>query len=274
MLEGWQIAALVVSGLVGGLLGGFLGIGGTIVFMPLLKLTCDANPATRIDAHTAIAVTLVLNVCVGAAATLGHVRAGRVMGSIVRILVPASVVASLAGVWVGNLFAGDAQVWLWRLFGVTMLYVAAFNGYRLVRPLSPVDMAPGDFAGPSPPLYKVGAVGLAAGFAAGLLGIGGGAVAVPAQQMLLRMRLRAAIANSSVMVIFSCLVAAVLKHLSLGWHGVDPVRPWVLVVLMAPMGVCGALLGSHLVHRLPRLWVRLVFIAFLLWTAWEMLRAA
>jgi len=24
----------------------------------------------------------------------------------------------------------------------------------------------------------------------------------------------------------------------------------------------------------PRLWVRLVFIAFLLWTAWEMLRAA
>jgi len=273
MLEGWQIAALMVSGLVGGLLGGFLGIGGTVVFMPLLKLICDASPATRIDAHTAIAVTLVLNVCVGAAATLGHARAGRVMGRIVKVLIPCSLVASLAGVWVGNLFAGDAQVWLWRLFGITMLYVAAFNAYRLVRPLSAVDAAPGDFAGPPPPLYKVGAVGLAAGFAAGLLGIGGGTIAVPAQQMLLRMRLRAAIANSAVTVVFSCILAAIFKHVSLGSQGVDPARPWLLVVLMAPTGVCGALLGSHLTHRVPRLWVRLVFIALLLWTAWEMLRA-
>jgi len=44
-------------------------------------------------------------------------------------------------------------------------------------------------------------------------------------------------------------------------------------VLMAPMGIGGALVGSHLTNRVPRLWVRLVFIAFLLWTAWEMLRA-
>ena len=273
MLEWWQMAALAAAGLLGGTLGGFLGIGGTVVFMPLLKLICDANPATVIDPHSAIAVTLVLNVGVGASATLGHARAGRVMAGIVKVLVPCSLAASLAGVWVGNLFVGDAQVWLWRLFGITMLYVAALNGYRLVRPLSAVDRAPGDFAGAAPSRLAVGAVGLVTGFSAGLLGIGGGAIAVPAQQVLLKMRLRAAIANSAVTVVFSCVLAAVLKHLSLGGHGVDPARPWLYVALLAPPAIGGALVGSHLTHRVPRLWVRLVFIGFVLWTAWEMLRA-
>jgi len=274
MLEWWQMAALAVSGLAGGLLGGFLGIGGTVVFMPLMKLICDANPETAIDPHTAIAVTLVLNVLVGASATWGHARAGRVMWSIIKVLIPCSLAASLVGVEVGNLFKGDLQVWLWRLFGVTMLYVAGLNAYRLLRPLSPVDMAPGDIVGPPPKAYAIGGVGLVTGFFAGLLGIGGGAIAVPAQQILLKMRLRAAIANSAVTVVFSCLLASILKHVSLGAHGVDLARPWAYIGLLGVPAVAGALVGSHLTHRAPRVWLRLIFIGFILWTAWEMFRAA
>ncbi|MBM4019886.1 MAG: sulfite exporter TauE/SafE family protein [Planctomycetes bacterium] len=268
------MAALAASGLLGGMLGGFLGIGGTVAFMPLLKIICDANPATPLDPHTAIAATLVLNVCVGASATVGHARSGRIIGSVVKVLVPCSLAAGVAGVCVGNLFTGEAQAWLWRLFGLMMLYVVAVNVYRLIRPLAPVDAAPGDFAGPPPSPYAVGAVGLMTGFAAGLLGVGGGTVAVPAQQVLLKMRLRAAIANSAVAVAFSCALAAVIKHLWLSAHGADAARPWLFVGLMAPMAIGGALLGSHLTHRVGRLWVRLIFIAFLLWTAYEMLLAA
>jgi len=271
MLEGWQMAALVGVGLLGGLLGGFLGVGGTVVFMPLLKIVCDANPGTPIDPHTAIAATLVLNICVGASGTVGHMRAGRVMFSIVRILVPASMAASIAGVWVGNFFTGDDQVWLWRLFGMLMVYVVGLNAYRLFRPLSAVDEAPGDRVGPPAPAWGVTAVGLVTGFASGLLGIGGGAIAVPAQQVFLRLRLRSAIGNSAVTVIFACLLAAVIKHATLASHGVDPARPWLYVVLMAPPAVLAALAGSHLTHRVGRTWLRLVFIAFLVWTAYKML---
>jgi hypothetical protein len=274
MLEWWQMAALVAVGLLGGTLGGFLGIGGTIVFMPLLKMIADANPATVIDPHTAIAATLVLNICVGASGTVGHWRAGRIMGRIVSILIPCSLASSVVGVHLGNYFTGESQVWLWRLFGLTMIYVAGLNAYRLVRPLAPVDAAPGDIIGPPPSPYAVAAVGILTGLASGLLGIGGGAIAVPAQQMLLRMRLRSAIANSAVTVVFSCLLAAVMKHATLASHGVDPVRPWAYVALLAPPAIVGALVGSRLTHHVPRLWLRLVFIAFLVWTAWEMLRAS
>jgi len=273
MLEWWQMALLVGTGLLGGTAGGFLGIGGTVVFMPLMKMICDANPATPLDPHTAIAATLVVNVCVGASATLGHLRSGRLMGRVLRVLVPCSIAASLVGVGLGNLFTGEAQRWLWRLFGGMMVYVVVLNAYRMVRPLAASDGDPGDIVGPPPRWPMVAAVGVLAGLSSGLLGVGGGAVAVPAQQVLLRMRLRTAIANSAVTVIFSCLLAAVLKHATLASHGVDAGEPWVYVGLLVPTAVVGALAGAHLTHRVSRVWVRLVFIVFLSWTAWRMLAA-
>ncbi len=273
MPEGWQMALLAIVGLLGGTMGGFLGVGGTIVFMPLLKLICDANPETAIDPHTAIAVTLVLNVCVGASATVGHARAGRVMWSIIKVLVPASLAASVVGVFVGNYFTGANEVWLWRLFGILMIYVAALNGYRLVRPLAPVDAGSQEIVGPPRGTWAVALVGLVTGFFSGLLGIGGGAIAVPAQQILLKMRLRSAIANSAVTVVFACILAAVMKHATLAEHGLSATRPWIYIALLAPPAVVGALIGSHLTHRVSRVWVRLIFIAFLLWTAYEMLVA-
>jgi hypothetical protein len=273
MLEWWQVGLLVATGLLGGTLGGFLGIGGTIVFMPMLKIIWDAGAGPRLDPHTAIAATLVLNVCVGASATVGHLRSGRVMGGVIRVLIPSSVVASLGGVYVGNLFEGEAGQWLWRLFGLLMVYVVCVYLYHLVRPVSRVDSAPGDVAGPPPRWWAVGVIGVVVGFGSGLLGIGGGAIAVPAQQVFLRLGLRTAIANSAVTVIFACLLAAIIKQATLWAHGGRLATPWVIVGILAPPAIAGALVGSHLMHRVSRTWLRVVFIAFLAWTAYKMLTA-
>jgi uncharacterized protein len=270
MFEWWQQVLLAATGLVGGTLGGFLGLGGTVVFMPLLKIISDGGTNTSVDAHTAIAATLVLNVCVGASSTIGHVRAGRVMPSVVKVIAPTSMAAALGGVMLADLFTGPAQLWLWRLFGVLIVYIVATNVYWLLRPRASGEAS--DFAPPpAPHRWAAGLVGVLTGLASGLLGVGGGAIAVPAQQMFLRMPLRTAIANSAVVVVCTCLAAAPLKQIKLASLGGDLATAWLIIAILAPTAIIGGFAGSHLTHRIPKTYVRIAFVVFMAWTAYEML---
>ncbi len=82
-------------------------------------------------------------------------------------------------------------------------------------------------------------VGAAAGFVAGLLGVGGGIVLVPAFTGLLHLRQKEAVASSLVSVaLFS--IPALITHALLG-H-VD----WAVALLLAAGVVPGARFGSHL----------------------------
>jgi len=270
MFEWWQDVLLAATGLLGGTLGGFLGLGGTVVFSPLTKMISEAGAGTGVDFHTVVAATLVLNVCVGASSTIGHVRAGRVMPEVVKVIVPTSILASFGGVMLGDLFKGAAEVWLWRIFGMLIAYVVAMNLYWMVWPMKSVELIEGS-PQPAPNRWAAGAIGLLTGLASGLLGVGGGVIAVPAQQMLLRLPLRAAIANSAVVIIFTCMAAAVLKQVKLASLGGNLGTAWLIVGILAPTAIIGGLVGSHLTHRLPKTYVRVAFIVFMVWTAYEML---
>ena len=262
-----DMIALLLTGLLGGMLGGLLGIGGSVLFIPMMTEVLGA------DMHTAIAAALVINVCVGLSSTLGHRGSGRIMPHLLMVLVPASMVAAVVGVEVGGRFTGEMEVWLRRVFGAFMVYIIGFTIYRLFRPLSADDSAPGNVVGKHPSRVSIALVGGLKGFASGLLGIGGGSVAVPTLQMFCRLRLRAAIANSAAALFFSCLVAAIVKHLS-ATGGMDPKRAWVYVGFVAPTAVIGAYAGSRWAHRVGRVWIRLVFVSFLGWVAYRMLLEA
>jgi hypothetical protein len=266
MPELWQMVLLALVGLVGGAGGGFLGIGGAIVFIPMMKLILGA------DAHTVIATTLVLTVCVSASSAVGHLRAGGTVARILVGMIPAAMLAATLGVWVGNQFTGPAQVWLWRLLGGFLAYVMLDNLRQLVWPRGAKGpRAEEPAAGRIPHVAASAAVGTAIGFLCGLLGIGGGSIAVPAQQAFLGVRLRTAIANSSVMMVLPCTVAAVAKHLTLASVQVDPARVWLYIAILGPTAVAGALAGSHLVYHVPFRWVRAVFILFLACASWKLL---
>jgi len=271
------VATLLAVGLAGGALGGFLGIGGSVLFIPVLTVFI------RADYHTAQAAALVVNVCVGASAARAHLKSGRVSGRILRVLIPCSMAAAVLGVLLSNRFTGEEEVYLRRLFGLVMIYVIGVNLWRMVCRYWPRRRMPQAGEGGSPPLAPgdspgvkglgVGLVGGAMGLSSGLLGLGGGSVAVPAQQVLLGLPLKTAVANSSVAVIFTCILAAVVKHMSLASLGVDPARPWLYVGLLAPTAVVGAVVGSYLTHRVSREHVRVVFMLFLTWAAYKMLTA-
>lgn len=117
------------------------------------------------------------------------------------------------------------------------------------------------------------ALGLAAGFLAGLLGIGGGMLLVPFLTFILSQRgvppdlaVKMAIATSMATIMFTSL-SSVRAH-----HQRGAVR-WDLVKGLAPGIVIGGLLaGAGLFALLKGAWLALVFAAFVSFSGWQMLR--
>jgi hypothetical protein len=260
------VMQVMAVGLLGGLLGGFLGIGGSVIYIPAMLFLAG------LDYHTAQAAALAVNVLVGISGAYGHLKSGKVLPSMLKVLIPAAMAASVAGVFVSNLFTGDNQVWLRRVFGVAMVYVWLVNVYRLMRTTFLKSMPPWLKDGERLDAWRVGLVGALMGSSAGLLGISGGTVVVPAQQVLLRLRMRTAAANSAVAIIFASLLAVIIKFLTCP-QGMDAGTSLVYAGLLIPPAAIGSFVGSHITHHVPRNTVRIVFLAMLVWTIWKMFTA-
>jgi uncharacterized protein len=122
-----------------------------------------------------------------------------------------------------------------------------------------------------PLVFWLAALGTVTGFLAGLLGMGGAMVLVPALTFLLRARgypvdltPKIAIATSLSTICFTAL-SSVRAH-----HGRGAVL-WPVVKLLAPGLVLGGLLGAHLAVAMPARVLAMLFGAFLVLTATQML---
>ena len=152
------------------------------------------------------------------------------------------------------------------------MYAVAYNLVRLGRrdTLQDIDNA----AAARLPRWKlIGLVGAPAGFIGGLLGIAGGAVAGPAQQVFLKMPLRRAIANSTAIVLLSSAAAAIAKNATLAEHGDRVSDSLRLAAMLIPTAFVGSWVGASLVHRWPRWLIRAIFIVVISASAWRMFSA-
>ena len=276
-LTTFDTVGILVTGLVAGLFGGLLGVGGSIIMIPALVAFFGQGHRpgyAGFNQHLYQAAAMIVNIAVAIPATIRHTRAGAVVPRVVRSMLPAALLGVVAGVWLSNARAfreGMADtpgpVLLGRVMAVFLLYVIVMNIARMFRrardphaPLILRHVSSGRCTG----------VGLAMGLVAGLLGVGGGALAVPLQQVVLKLRLRNCIANSAAVMCFTALVGAVYKNLSLPQHGLAIDRSLLLAALFIPPAVIAAWAGSHLTHRLPVRLVRGVFILALAASAWKM----
>jgi uncharacterized membrane protein YfcA len=109
------------------------------------------------------------------------------------------------------------------------------------------------------------------GLAAGLTGIGGGALAVPMQQVFLRMPLRKAIANSACTIVFSAIIGSIYKNVTLPFvHHIAVWESVLIALTLIPAAFIGSWIGARLTHRLPRQPVRIIFILLLVASVWVM----
>jgi len=254
---------LLAIGLAAGLLGGMLGIGGSLVMIPLLTVFLGKNH------HISQAVAMIVNLFVAAPALISHDRAKAVQWQLVGRLLPAGTTFILLGVMASNLITAER---LEAIFGVFLLYVILTNVVQLKQHSddTPVHHQRRGWA-------VISAVAAITGFMSGLLGIGGGLVAVPLLQRICRLPLRQSIATTAAMMCVTATVGAVLKNATLPSHVDEFGLPLsinqclMLAAYLAPTAVIGGLFGARLTHTLPLPVVRLVFIVLMLWSASDML---
>lgn len=247
----FEILSLILIGLIAGSLGGLLGIGGSIVMIPAMAIMFHTRAWG--DQHLYQAAAMAVNVAVAVPAALRHRKAGAIHSRLFRIMLPAAMIAIVVGVLVSNLF--DATT-LKRIFAAFLVYVVVTNVIKLVRkqPEHPAEHARVN-------LLTGGLVGSVMGFAAGLLGIGGGGIAVPLANLVCRVPLRQAIAASAAVMCLTAGVGAAIKIGTLPEHG----HPWtqavVLAVILSPTAMIGGHLGATLTHRTNVRLVRAIFTA-------------
>lgn len=267
---------MIVGGLAAGVFGSLLGLGGGILIVPLLTL------GFGLPLREAVGVSLVA-VIVTSSASAGvylerHVADLR-LGMTLELF-------TASGALVGGLvaFLLSEQV-LAGLFTVLLVYTALTMARR--REPEPEPSAPAVVANPNAnpgpgvatddvpasmpdrPRYVVhrlgwGIVGsLFAGLVSALLGIGGGLVKVPVMHLVMGVPLRVATATSNLMIGITAAASAIIYLLR---GGID-----VYVAGPTAVGVfVGASIGSRTVHRIDVRILRMLFVAVLLFTAWQM----
>lgn len=259
-----QMIALPLIGLVAGVLGGLLGIGGGLVIIPALLLTLGQHfgpGSLHVYKCAALATAIVLSV----PAARQHLRSGAVIVRMLPALEIFAVVGVIAGVFLSGLLAGEATRWLQRIFGVAMIVVVVST--YVIRRLRPRLRDGAACPVPRRAGFIGTRVGLPAGFVSGLLGIGGGVWAVPAQNLLLHIRLTSAIANSTCLIIGVALTAAIAQSLSVAaMPGLDWRSGWILALWLSPGALVGGGIGGRLTHVLPIEIVRTAFHALLVIT--------
>ncbi|SDO75687.1 hypothetical protein SAMN04487981_11326 [Streptomyces sp. cf386] len=240
----------LLAGAVTGLALGALGGGGSVLAVPALMYLLGFTPAAAATASlVVVAVTSVT--ALGTHARDGTVRwrAGALFAA--AGLVPAAVGGAVSGRLPGGLLTGAFAL------------VAAVAALRMLRPSTAVrhDDVPVR-AG------RVAQAGAGLGAVTGVLGVGGGFLAVPALVNVVGLRMRAAVGTSLLVITVNSLVALAARAGS-----AEPVD-WAAVAPFAAAAVLGAWDGKRLAGKVSGGTLRRIFAYVLLAVALFMLADA
>ncbi|KUO02861.1 sulfite exporter TauE/SafE family protein [Streptomyces caeruleatus] len=247
------MSALVLGLFAGGVTGlslGALGGGGSVLAVPALMYLLGFTPAAAATASlVVVAVTSVT--ALGAHARAGTVRwrAGALFAA--AGLLPAAVGGAVSGLLPAGVLTGA--------FAVT----AAAAALRMLRPSAAVRRE----EVPARP-GRVVRAGAGLGAVTGVLGVGGGFLAVPALVSVVGLRMRAAVGTSLLVITVNSLVALAARAgsaASVDWAAVGP---------FAAAAVLGAWDGKRLAGKISGGTLQRVFAYVLLAVAVFMLADA
>lgn len=206
-----MIALAAILALFIGLSLGLLGGGGSILTLPILRYVLG------MDAHDAIAVSLLVVGTTSAAAMIPHARAGRVRWRTGIVFGLAGMAGAFGAGRVAHLIPSSV---LLGLFGLMMMVtaLAMMRGRKTPAPASGAETAKPE-ASAELPIVKVIAEGLVVGAVTGLVGAGGGFLVVPALVLLGGLSMEVAVGTSLVVIAMKSFAgfAGYLGHAHVDW---------------------------------------------------------
>jgi uncharacterized membrane protein YfcA len=267
------VLVVLALSIVAGVLGSLLGLGGGVIVVPALTLLLG------VDIRYAIGASIVSVIATSSGAAAAYVRERMTNLRVAMFL----ELATTSGAITGALLATSVGTrWLYLTFGL-LLAASALAMFR--RRADVVDRDVGtsaladrlrlhgsyvDAAGHREVAYQVhgAASGLGlmyvAGTVSGLLGIGSGALKVPAMDLAMRLPIKVSTATSNFMI---GVTAAASAGIYFARGDIDP-------FIAAPVAigvVVGATAGSRLLGRLPSSAIRAIFVVVLLVVSIQMI---
>ncbi|MDP8255392.1 MAG: sulfite exporter TauE/SafE family protein [Candidatus Alcyoniella australis] len=250
------IGLLLLTSAFAGFAGGLLGVGGGLINVPvityvLMQFGLDVNSAVQV----AIGTSLTVIIFTGSSSSITYALKGHTDLRVVAALAPAGAAAALAvsllainlhGGLIARLFGVFGLLVAWRMFSGEPRWIKARNWNR------------GGFA----------FIGALSGAISALFGVGGGVVAVPMQELVMRIDAHRAHANSCVLVTMLALIGALVRLCS-GHHASLPPGSVGLVylpavALMAPPSIAFAWAGARLATRTDQAKLRRIFALLML----------
>src|SRR6266513_2809711 len=265
--------AVVGISLLAGFLGSLLGLGGGLIVIPALTLVL------HVDIRLAIGASIVSVIATSSGAAAAYVRDRLANMRVAMFLELGTTLGAITGAYLAGIIHPR---WLFVLFGLILAYsaVAMLRGRRgseeekqVVGPWARVlrlrssyfDHASGEEIIYQPVRARIG-LGLMyiAGTVSGLLGIGSGALKVPAMDLAMELPIKVSTATSNFMI---GVTAAASAGVYFSRGQIDP-------FIAAPVAVgvmAGALAGSHTLGRIGSQSMRMTFVVVLLLIAAQML---
>ncbi len=252
MADPGRLVRAVAMGLAAGVLAGMFGVGGGIVMVPLLVAWF------ALDQRRASATSLLAIVPIGIASAWGYAINGNVAWADAALLALGSVAGGQLGSWLlPRTPIRRLQLW----FGILSIVTAV----RLVLEESGGAAAAGHVGTSPTEAALLVIVGLAGGVLAGLLGVGGGVIMVPALVILVGADADVARGTSLAVLVVTALTATI-ANVS---RGMVEVRTSLMAGAAGiPGGLAGAWLGQLVGGRVSLT----LFAALLVWSGLRMIR--
>ena len=276
---GWmQLLILLGTGTAAGFVAGLAGIGGGVLFTPVLLVYFQQiGIAPALVPKLTIGSSLVCTFIAALASARHQHRQGAVTLRIARWVGASSALAV-------TLMTGlvTTQPWydatVFQTVFASLLLILAVRMMTASAPAPEGDPARSASASPAPwqrpALFGIGS---AAGAVATAAGVGGGIVLVPAYHRLLHLPIHRAVGTSSATIVLIS-AAGMASYAALGWRADVPATALGYVdaraLLLALPAVGTARLGVWTAHRLPTRPLRLLFAALAAFVALRMLYGA